>query len=372
MNILVTGSKGFIGSHLSLRLKEIGQFAVSEIDFESSRKDLEEAVLTADIIYHLAGVNRPADVADFERGNYGLTSAIIDVLEKAGRRPLVVFSSSIQATLENPYGQSKRLAEEAVFSYAARTQAPVAVYRLPNVFGKWSKPNYNSVVATFCFNAAHGIPLQVDEPAREMDFVYIDDVLEDFVSFAMGRRENRPGSQHHVEVSPVLHISLGQLATTIQEIASSRKAGRIVDLCDPFSKYLGSMFLSYLPPEELEYSLVRKADTRGYLCELTKSPHGGQVFVSITKPGITRGNHYHHTKVEKFFVIKGSALVRLRHVLSGEVCEYRVQGEECRAVDIPPGFAHSISNVGGDDMIVLFWANEIFDPARPDTFRMEA
>jgi UDP-2-acetamido-2,6-beta-L-arabino-hexul-4-ose reductase len=371
VNLLITGSKGFIGSNLAVRLREIGTHAVSEFDVGSTQEDLEKALRTADVVYHLAGLNRPLDPADFKTGNHGLTADIVRFLEKSGRNPLLILSSSTQAALENAYGESKRLAEEEIFGYAERTGAPVAVYRFQNVFGKWSKPNYNTVVATFCFNAAHGIPLRVDDPEKQLDFLYIDDVVEELISYVKGRIDLPAERRAFRQVSPVLRITLGRLASIVEEIAHTRTSGRIQDLADPFRRYLGSMFLTYLEKDELIYSALKKSDNRGYLCELLKSPHGGQVFMSVTRPGITRGNHYHHTKVEKFIVVKGTGLIRLTHILDAETREYRVEGEECRIVDIPPGFAHSITNIGAEDMIALFWANEIFDPDRPDTFPME-
>ena len=372
MRVLITGSKGFIGSNLSIRLKEAGGCTVSEFDVGSAENELEEALVTADIVYHLAGVNRPSDPADFERGNHGLTARLLRVLENARRKPLFVLSSSTQAGLENAYGDSKRQAEEEVFAYAERTGGPVAVYRLHNVFGKWSRPNYNTVVATFCSNAAHGIPLRVDDPDKELDFLYIDDVVKELMSYAKGRAASTAGPRALLAVSPVLRISLGRLAATIEEIARTRTAGTIPDLDDVFVRYLGSMYLTYVDKDALQYGLTKKEDHRGYLCELLKSRHVGQVFMSVTRPGVKRGDHYHHTKVEKFIVVKGTGLIRLKHVLNGDVHEYRVRGEDCQVVDIPPGFAHSISNVGEEDMITLFWANEIFNPESPDTFPMES
>jgi UDP-2-acetamido-2,6-beta-L-arabino-hexul-4-ose reductase len=368
MRVLVTGSRGFMGTHLMLSLRECGLKDITEFEAGDSLDKLEAALLEADVVYHLAGVNRPARAEEFNEVNYDLTRTICRNLERCGKKPILLFVSSIQAACDNPYGRSKRLAEEEVLSFGRRTGTPVAVYRLSNVFGKWSRPNYNTVVATFCYNAAHGIPLRVDDPDREIDFVYVEDVIKEFVSYVKGRQVPPLGDPPFLRVDSLRRITLEKLASTVEEIAERRKSGRIPDLSDQFVRSLSSMFLTYVEKEDLMYIPEKKADQRGYLVELLKSPHAGQVFMSMTKPGVTRGGHYHHTKVEKFIVVKGSAVVILEHLLTGEKHEFTVQGEDCPVVDIPPDCLHTITNVGSDDMIVLFWANEIFDPSAPDTY----
>jgi UDP-2-acetamido-2,6-beta-L-arabino-hexul-4-ose reductase len=369
--VLITGSRGFIGTHLIRALRERGIGGISEYETDDPPAALSDALLHADVVYHLAGVNRPEKTELFLAVNYGLIRTMCGILERSGRKPLIVFASSIQADLDNPYGRSKRMAEEELNSFSMRTGAPVAVYRLSNVFGKWSKPNYNTVVATFCYNAAHGIPLRVDDPSREIELVYVEDVIREFVTYLDGRQAMPHGNSPYLRVEPLYRITVGALASRIEEIASSRRLGHIPDLSDPFVRALSSMFLTYVGKDDLIYHPERKTDERGYLVELLKSKYAGQVFVSVTKPGITRGGHYHHAKAEKFIVIQGAARIVLEHVLSGEKHEFTVAGSDCAVIDIPPDSSHTITNIGRDDMIVLFWANEIFDSAAPDTYRLE-
>jgi UDP-2-acetamido-2,6-beta-L-arabino-hexul-4-ose reductase len=371
MRVLVTGSRGFIGTHLVMSLRECGIKEVSEYELGDSQRQLEAALLNAEAVYHLAGVNRSERLEEYQEVNFGLTRTICGILEAHQRKPVFILVSSTQAQYDTPYGNSKRLAEEEVLSFGRRTGSPVAVYRLSNVFGKWSRPNYNTVVATFCHNAAHGIPLRVDDPTREIDFVYIEDVVKEFVSYAKGRPALPPGDPPFLHVTPLRRVSLRTLAATIEEIAARRRAGYIPDLSDPFVRSLSSMLLTYIEKDDLMYIPEKWADERGYLVELLKSPYSGQVFISVTKPGITRGGHYHHTKAEKFIVVKGRGRIVLEHLLTGKKQEFTVRGEDCPVVDIPPDSAHTITNIGSDDMIVLFWANEIFDPTAPDTYRLE-
>ena len=284
------------------------------------------------------------------------------------RTPLLVLSSSTQAALDNPYGLSKRQAEDAVFDFGRETGASVFVFRLPGVFGKWCRPNYNSVVATFCHNIARDLPIAISDPAREIELVYIDDVVRAFIGIMDGRLPVSDGKYCLAE--PTYRISLGALAETIQGFRDSRVSLALPDMSDPFIRALYATYVSYLPADSFAYALTQRTDPRGELAELLKSPHIGQIFVSRTRPGITRGNHYHDTKVEKFVVLEGDAVIRFRHILGGDVIEYPVSGREFRVVDIPPGYTHSIENVGQNDLIVLFWADEIFDPDIPDTFGM--
>lgn len=364
--ILVTGSSGFIGHNLCLALKRGGECELLEFDLPKTQEDLAALAARADIVFHLAGVNRPRDQREFSQGNTDLTRALCDCLAKSGKKAVLVLSSSIQAELDNPYGKSKRLAEEAVLGYHRDTGAPVYIYRFPNVFGKWSRPNYNTVVATFCHNISRGQPVQVSDRANPLRFVYIDDIVRAFLDIASRAEHDSSGQMH--EVSPVLSTTLGELYDLILSFKECRAQRIVPDLSDRLTKYLYSTYLSFLDKGEFATGVDLKTDDRGWLFELVKSPKSGQIFVSRTKPGITRGNHYHDTKVEKFCVVQGEGIIRFRHLLGGEVIEYRVNDRQIQVVDIPPGYTHSIENTGAQDMITLFWANEIFDPGRPDTY----
>jgi len=366
--ILVTGAKGFIGKNLVVALKRRSDTEVFEHDIDFPSGTLEEGLAKADVIYHLAGVNRPKQVHEFTEGNFDLTRQVCDALRKLERKPLLVLSSSTQAVLDNPYGLSKRQAEEVVFGFGRETGASVFVFRLPGVFGKWSRPNYNSVVATFCNNIARDLPIAISDPSREIDLVYIDDVVRAFIGVMEGRLSVSDGKYCMAE--PTYRISLSALAETIQGFRDSRVSLALPDMSDPFIRALYATYVSYLPADSFAYALTQRSDLRGELAELLKSPHIGQIFVSRTRPGIMRGNHYHDTKVEKFVVLEGDAVIRFRHILGGDVIEYPVSGREFRVIDIPPGHTHSIENIGQNDLIVLFWADEIFDPDILDTFGM--
>jgi UDP-2-acetamido-2,6-beta-L-arabino-hexul-4-ose reductase len=280
-----------------------------------------------------------------------------------------VLSSSTQATLDNPYGVSKRLAEETVFAFGSETGARVAIFRFPGVFGKWCRPNYNSVVATFCYNIAHDLPITISDPAREIELIYIDDVIAAFIKVMDGQRPSQGDQFCYVE--PTFHVTLGNLAETIRSFRESRNTLLFPAIWDRFTRSLYATYVSYLPNNDFGYHLMQRVDQRGELTELFKSFHFGQVFVSRTRPGITRGNHYHDTKVEKFAVLEGEAVIRLRHILGPDVIDYPVSGKNFQVVDIPPGYTHSIENVGQTDLIVLFWADEIFDPSSPDTYPLK-
>jgi len=362
--VLVTGSKGFVGRNLCAVLRRREDVKLYEYDLDKKPVELDVALQQVDFIIHLAGVNRPEKPDEFETGNTGLTKEICDKLQKLGRTPKIVLSSSIQAELDNPYGVSKRHAEEALQRFAENTGAECVVYRFKNLFGKWCRPDYNSVTATFCHNIANGLPIQISDPAHEIDLTYVDDVVEAFISelelVSPGFRFAEPLSSRRV--------TLGELAEKIKSFREMRISLNLPDFREAFERALYGTYLSYLNNHEFEYSLDIKADQRGSLAEFLKSPPMGQIFVSHTKPGVTRGNHYHHTKTEKFLVLKGTAVIRFRHIDSNEVLEYRVWGEDCRVVDIPPGYTHSIENVGQDVLVTLFWASEMFDPEKPDTY----
>lgn len=366
MKILVTGARGFIGKNLIVALKRRAGVDVVEYDLDSPAGLLEEGLARADVIYHLAGVNRPERVKEFTEGNFDLTRQVCDSLRRLDRTPLLLLSSSTQAALDNPYGLSKGQAEEAVFDFGRETGAPVFVFRLPGVFGKWCRPNYNSVVATFCYNVARGLPISISDSDKEIEIVYIDDVISSFLDCL----DKLPHGCEYRDVSPSFIITLGDLAHQIKVFRDSRQTLLVPDSADPFEKRLYATYLSYLEQSNFAYPLMVRPDSRGELAELLKSVHFGQIFVSRTRPGVIRGNHYHETKAEKFAVLEGEAVIRFRNILENEVIEYPVSGRRFQVVDIPPGYIHSIENVGQTDLIVLFWSDEVFDSDRPDTYPM--
>jgi UDP-2-acetamido-2,6-beta-L-arabino-hexul-4-ose reductase len=382
MKIFVTGAQGFIGRNLLAWLAHMPEVQAVGFDRDNTPAELEAGLATADCVIHLAGVNRPETVDEFRTGNVDLTARIGDVLAANGRAVPILFASSTQAELDNPYGVSKRQAEAALAAYARRSGARVVVYRLTNVFGKWCRPNYNSVVATFCHNVAHDLPITISDPHKEVAFVHVDDVIralwEEVARGAPGAagRGPRPAGQAAGEVvyreaGPVYPVTLGRLAELLHAFRRSRQTLVVPDFSDAFSHKLYGTFLSYLAPDDFAYDLTKRSDPRGSLAEFVKSPPFGQIFVSRTHPGITRGNHFHHLKTEKFLVLEGQAIIRFRHIDSDEVIEYPVDGEMYRVVDIPPGYTHSIENIGEGTLVTLFWASEIFDPERPDTIWQE-
>lgn len=369
--IFVTGAEGFIGRHLMEALGRQNGVLALGYNRGSPRSDFDRGLQEADIIFHLAGVNRPQDPGEFHTVNTGFTEEICQALVKLERKPLVVMTSSIQAVLDNPYGKSKRAAEEAIAAWAQKNEARAVVFRLKNVFGKWCRPNYNSVTATFCHNIAHDLPISISDPARELDLVYIDDVIAALMSFCTDA--SNPAAAQLVEsafayseVPASYRTTLGELAEKIRSFRESRRTLVLPSFADAFTRRLYATYLSYLDGPEFGYSLEQKTDPRGTLAEFLKSEQFGQIFISRTKPGITRGNHYHHTKTEKFLVVEGEAVIRFRPIEGDEVIEHRVNGREFRVVDIPPGYVHSIENVGTGELVTLFWASEIFDPQRPD------
>ncbi len=368
MNILITGSKGFVGQNLVAQLKRREGLALFEYDLGSDAAVLGEGLRQADVIFHLAGVNRPKNEAEFHIGNTGSTEEICSRLRELDRRSRIVLASSIQAELDNPYGVSKRNAEEVLRRFAEESGAACVVYRFKNLFGKWCRPNYNSVTATFCHNIAHDLPIQISDPANELELTYIDDVVAAFSRELDGAGET--GFRFAGEL-PSYRVSLGELAETIQSFRDVRTSLFLPDFSQPFIRALYATYLSYLAEDNFGYSLKQFSDERGELAELLKSPHAGQIFVSRTRPGITRGNHYHDSKVEKFVVLEGDAVIRFRHISGDKVIEYPVSGREFRVVDIPPGYTHAIENVGMADMVVLFWASDVFDSDYPDTFWLD-
>jgi UDP-2-acetamido-2,6-beta-L-arabino-hexul-4-ose reductase len=368
--VLVTGADGFVAKHLVLALERQGGSQVLLITRTTPRADRANLIRQADLIFHLAGVNRPTDPADFWTGNAELTDALCSQLAADGRQPLVVLASSVQAVMDNAYGQSKRAAERHIEQWVRTHGGGAVVCRLKNIFGKWCRPNYNSVTATFCHNIAHGRPIEISDPSRVLELVYIDDVVGVFLQIAaqfVGATKAHLGQIRHVDVPRSFKVKLGELAQKIERFHRSRENLIVDSFEDDFTRFLYATYLSYLAPVNFAYRLVQRSDPRGSLAEFIKQPGFGQIFISRTAPGVTRGNHYHETKTEKFLVAQGQALIRFRPVLGGKITEHHVKGTEFTVVDIPPGYSHSIENVGSDELVTLFWASEIFDPTRPDT-----
>ena len=369
MNILITGARGFMGKNLRSALTgRCGDaHRLMLLDMPHTEEELLAAAAEADFVFHLAGVNRPTDPADFQKGNADFTRQLLTLLKERGKRPPVLLSSSIQAALENPYGQSKLSAEQAVADYGRETGAAVYLYRLPNVFGKWSRPNYNSAVATFCHNVARGLPITVNDPSVTLRLVYIDDVVEEFLR-AMEGQPHREGEW--CTVQPVHEVNLGHMAELIQSFPGLRDSLTAPDQSDPLVKKLYATYLSFLPPEDFSRPTVTHADQRGSFTELLHMGSRGQVSLNVSRPHITKGDHWHQTKHEKFIVLQGEGVIRFRKVGDSTVIAYKVSGENLTVVDIPTGYTHSIENTGDTDMLTLMWANEVFDPAHPDTLRL--
>ncbi len=363
--ILITGSEGFVGNNLQVQLRRRGNIEIIPFDKEHTLDYLKESVDKADFIFHLAGENRPKDTADFMKVNKGLTETLTELATKTGKKIPIAYTSSIQAELDNEYGKSKKAAEDALIEYSESTGSPVCIFRFPNLFGKWSRPNYNSVVSTFCYNISHDLEITISDEKRELELTYIDDVINAFNNLLDIELDSK---KHFYPVEKSFKITLGELAKKIYSFKEMRETSILPDLSDEFTRDLYSTYLSYLEKDNFSYEVEMKTDNRGMLFELLKSPHFGQIFVSTTKPGITRGNHYHDTKVEKFCVISGKAVIKFRHILNNEIISYKVSGEKIEIIDIPPGYTHSITNIGNTEMITLFWANEMFDAKVPDTY----
>ena len=369
MHILITGAKGFIGRNLMAELEHFlpdSGHVLHPVDVVTTAEQLDAAIAQADFVFHLAGVNRPKDPSEFAAGNRDFTISLLERLE-ANKKPPVLISSSIQAALDNPYGQSKLAAEEAVFAYGRRTGAAVYVYRLPNAFGKWSRPNYNSAVATFCSNLTRGLPITVNDPSVMLNLAYIDDIVAEFIR-AMDGEANRESD--FCAVRPVHQIRLGDLVELLRSFGEMRNRLDVPDQSDPLTRKLYATYLSFLPPDDFARTPVIHSDNRGSFTELLHLGGYGQVSLNVSRPHITKGEHWHHTKHEKFIVVQGEGVIRFRKPGDETVISYRVSGETRTVVDIPPGYTHNIENLGDTDMLTIMWANERFDPAHPDTYRL--
>ena len=377
MKILVTGAYGFVGKNLCATLKNIKEgkdksfsidenIEIFEYDLGTDKAKLYEFCKDCDFVYHLAGVNRPETEDEFMEGNFGFTSELLEILKKNNNICPIVISSSIQAELDNPYGRSKKAGENLIFSYEKETGAKALVYRFPNIFGKWCRPNYNSAIATFCHNIARDLPITVNNRDVNMTLVYIDDVVAELISALKGN-ENKDGAFCKV---PVEHkITLGEIVDLIYSFKNSREDRYVPDMTPcSFSKKLYSTYLSYLPEDKFLYPLVMHNDDRGSFTEILRTADRGQFSVNISKPGITKGNHWHNTKNEKFLVVSGKGVIRFRRPDKEKVIEYFVSGDKLEVVDIPIGYTHNIENLGDTDMITFMWCNECFNPDTPDTF----
>lgn len=366
MKVLVTGANGFIGKNLITELTRREGIMVFPFDIDTPIERLDEYCRECDFVYNLAGINRPEKVEEFMEGNFGFASTLVETLKRYGNNCPVMNSSSIQAALDNPYGNSKKAGEDMLFAYGKETGAPIYVYRFPNVFGKWCRPNYNSAVATFCHNIAHDLTIQVNNRATVMHLVYIDDVVEELLQALKGQPHKKEDGYCYVPVE--YEATLGEIVDLLYSFKESRNNLTIPDMTDgSISKKLYSTYLSYLPEEEFSYPLKMNVDARGSFTEILRSVDRGQVSINISKPGITKGNHWHHTKNEKFIVVSGRGLIQFRKIGSDEILEYHVSGDKLEVVDIPTGYTHNIINEGDTDMVTLMWCNECFDPDRPDT-----
>jgi UDP-2-acetamido-2,6-beta-L-arabino-hexul-4-ose reductase len=364
VRILITGSDGFVGKNLAVRLGERGHKDIVRVTRDTSADAFKKAVAGVDFVFHLAGVNRPQNEQEFTTGNADFTSELCRTLAAAGRAVPIVFTSSSQATRDNPYGRSKLAAETALLAHAAATSAPVHIFRLPNVFGKWSRPQYNSAVATFCDQVANGKPLTIHDPSAPLRLVYIDDVVDAFLAVLAAPGQGGPMA----EVTPFYDTTVGEVAGLIEGFAKSRTSLVVSRVGSGLPRALHSTYLSFVPPTGFAYDVARHCDPRGEFVEMLKTGDSGQLSYFTAHPGITRGEHYHHSKTEKFLAIRGTARFRFRHIVTNETFEIITPGGQGRIVETVPGWAHNVENIGTDELIVMLWANEIFDQGKPDTY----
>jgi UDP-2-acetamido-2,6-beta-L-arabino-hexul-4-ose reductase len=367
MKVLITGADGFLGKNLQLRLSERKEVEVVTFTRANSVADLPQRLDGVDVIFHLAGVNRPQDPTEFVAGNAELTQELCRAVRNANRPMRVLLSSSTQACLDNPYGSSKRQAELAVQALVGINGNCVHVFRLPNVFGKWSKPNYNSAVATFCHNIARNLPVQINDTNANLTLLYVDDVLDRFIDLMDGA-DAMLDAEGFEAVAPQYTVTVGELVRQITAFRESRDSLVVGCVGNGFARALYATYLSYLPVERFAYEVPQYGDPRGVFVEMLKTPNCGQFSYFTAHSGVTRGGHYHHTKTEKFLVIKGQARFRFRHMRTGQIHELETRGENPEIVETVPGWTHDITNIGPEEMIVMLWANEVFDRSRPDTF----
>lgn len=368
--VLVTGANGFIAMNLISNLINFDSIEIYKYTKDDSLETLEKYIKEVDFIYHLAGVNRTENTSEFYNVNFDLTRFIVDILEHNNLKTPILFSSSIQAVLDNDYGKSKLQAENLILEYSKNNDIDVFIYRLPNVFGKWSKPNYNSVISTWCYNITHDLDMRIDDENKELSLVYIDDVVNMFLQSFLNK--NIYKSKDCYYNIPIVYIKkLGEIAKLLQKFQKNRTTLLIPPVGTSFERALYATYLSYLEIDNFSYEIPSHNDNRGSFYEILKTLDSGQFSVSTTKPGITRGNHYHNTKNEKFLVVKGKALIKFRHIVTGEKISYEVSDKKLEIVEMIPGYTHNITNIGNETMILLIWANEVFDNNNPDTFYLE-
>jgi UDP-2-acetamido-2,6-beta-L-arabino-hexul-4-ose reductase len=368
MKVLITGANGFIGKNLTSNLREIKDLEIITYDINDSFDKIEKNINDIDFVFHLAGVNRPVNVDDFYKGNSDLTKQLIDLLSNTKKNIPLLITSSIQAIKDNDYGKSKKMAEDSVLEYGKNND--VYIYRLHNVFGKWCRPNYNSVIATFCNNVANDLEISVNDYNAELELIYIDDICKEFISILNGNNPvNKQGDYCYIE--PVYKKKLGEIADLIKAFKNNMESINVPKTGDDFVKKLFSTYITYVNINNMSVTAHMNMDDRGSFTELLKTDDSGQFSVSVSKPGIIRGNHYHHTKMERFIVVKGKAKISFRKIDEENITNYNVSDEKIEIVTICPGYTHKIENVGSDEMILLLWCNEIFDPKYPDTYYME-
>lgn len=371
MRVLITGAQGFVGKNLQLHLAERKDVEVICFNRNDAVADLPQLLVNVDFVFHLAGVNRPVDPGEFAVGNADLTRtlcvALAALAASTGKKTPIICTSSIQAARNNPYGLSKRAAEEALFALQREHGVPVHVFRLPNVFGKWCKPNYNSAVATFCHNIARGLPIQINDPASPVTLVYVDDVIDRFIQLMDGALA-APDADGFATVTPQYSTTVGEMARLIETFRTSRDTLMTERVGSGLVRALYATYVSYLPPEAFTYTVPMHGDARGVFVEMLKTPDSGQFSFFTAHPGVTRGGHYHHSKTEKFLVIKGEARFKFRNMQTGDTHEVLTSGAKAEIVETVPGWTHDITNMGAEEMVVMLWANEVFDRQRPDTF----
>ena len=363
MHVVVTGAAGFIGTNLALRLKETGRFTVTAVTRETAPEEARQAYCEAHAIINLAGVNRPSSEAEFLPGNLGPVESIVDALSQSDARPRILHVSSARAQDDSAYGRSKLAGEELLVGFAAQTGAELSIFRLPNVFGKWARPNYNSAIATFCHNVARGQPIQINDPAAQLTLVYVDDVIDAFIAAL----ESAAPLPRIGEVSPAYTTTVGDVAALIEGFRTDRDDNLIETVGTGLCRALYATYVSYLPKAEFSYPIASHRDPRGAFSEMLKTRTSGQFSYFTALPGVTRGGHYHHTKTEKFLIVCGTALFRFRHMVTGDTHEITTSADEPVIVETVPGWTHDVTNVGEEVMVSLLWANEIFDRDKPDT-----
>lgn len=368
MKILITGSNGFIAKNLIMELKNRKYGELLLCNRDTSSEKLEQYIEECDVLIHLAGVNRPLDEAEYYTGNVGFTKDIVKLLKNKHKKLPVIYSSTVIDTRHKAYGVSKREAEKILQEFAQNSGSLLSIFRLPNVFGKWCRPNYNSVVATFCYNISHDLKIRINDPDARIKLVYIDDVVDRMIS-CIDRKEE--GQEKYPEIEEVYQVTVGGLAEMILSFKEKRNRLEIPYVGSLLEKKLYSTYLSYLEPKDYRYELKMNKDRRGSFTEFIHSKDFGQFSVNIAKPGIVKGNHWHHTKVEKFLVVRGTARIKLRHMITGQGAEFITSGEKLEVVDIPVGYTHNIENIGTEELVTVMWANETFDPDRPDTYYEE-